>query len=30
MSPPPGPIIMASQSKAIVYENLDNLWWEAI
>jgi len=27
---PPGPIIMAGQSKAIVYENLDNIWWEAI
>jgi hypothetical protein len=30
MSPPPGPNIMASQSKAIVYENLDNISREAI
>jgi len=30
MSPPPGPIVMAGQSKAIVYEKLDNIWREAI
>jgi len=30
MSPPPGPIAMAGQSKATIYENLDNIWWEAI